>query len=153
MFESPEGWRWFWLATAVLLFVAEIAVAGSFFFLPFAIGAAAATVAAFLSDSVALGWAVFVGVSAAAYAGMWRLRRRLDDAPPAQVGAGRWEGRRGVVVREIPEHDVGSVRLDREEWRAESADGAAIPTGTHVLVTQVNGTRLLVVPLDLGQEG
>jgi membrane protein implicated in regulation of membrane protease activity len=148
MLDTAEAWRWVWLAAAVTFFVAEIAVAGMFFFLPFAIGGACACIAAFLGASIAVGWAVFVGVSAAAYAALWRVRHRLDAAlPGAPVGAARWVGREGVVVKDIPTGDVGSIRLEREEWRAQSVDGAAIPAGTTVVVNRVEGTRLVVVPL------
>jgi membrane protein implicated in regulation of membrane protease activity len=147
MFDSPDEWRWIWLAAAVVFLVGEIIVAGTFFFLPFAIGAAAATVMAFAGGSVAAGWAVFVGVSAASYAALFRLRHRLDaQIPAAAVGATRWVGKQGVVVRDIPPGDIGMVRLEREEWRAESATGDAIPEGTPVRVDRVDGTRLIVVP-------
>ncbi len=42
-FGSSETWRWIWLGAAVAFTVGEIAVAGSFFLLPFAAGALAAT--------------------------------------------------------------------------------------------------------------
>jgi inner membrane protein len=148
MFESPESWRWVWLAVAVACLIAEIAVTGMFFFLPFAIGAAVATIVAFAGGSVAVGWAVFVGVSAASYVGLWNLRHRIDARiPNVAVGSTRWVGQRGVVIRDIPAGDVGIVRIEREEWRAQSVTGEEIPAGTPVRVDRVNGTRLVVVPV------
>ena len=40
---DPEVWRWIWLIAAVVFGVGEMAVAGSFFLAPFAIGATVGT--------------------------------------------------------------------------------------------------------------
>ena len=150
-FGSPETWRWIWLGAAVIFTVGEIAVAGSFFLLPFGAGALAAAVAALLGASVALSWLAFVGVSAAASAVLWQLGRRLDRRTPIHaIGANRWVGRQGYVLRDIPggPGETGLVRLDREEWRAESLMGGPIRAGATVLVSRVAGTRLVVVPIE-----
>lgn len=149
--SSPDTWRWIFLVVAVAFTVGEIAVAGSFFLLPFAVGALAAAVAAFLGLSVALDWLVFVVVSASSSAILWPLRRRLDSRTPRHaIGANRWVGREALVLRDIPgvAGETGLVRLDREEWRAESMIGVPIPAGSTVLVSRVDGTRLVVLPLE-----
>ena len=42
-------------------------------------------------------------------------------------------------------HETGRVRVEREEWRAESVDGSEIAVGATVHVLRVDGTRLIVV--------
>ena len=151
-FSSPEVWRWIWLAVAVAAAVGEIAIAGSFFLLPFAFGAAVAAGASFLGLSVGASWAAFVVASASSAALLRPLARRLDASTPrSAVGAGRWEGREAYVLEDIPSAaggGAGLIRLDREQWRAESLTGAPIRAGSTVLVSRVNGTRLVVVPLE-----
>ena len=39
------------------------------------------------------------------------------------------------------------IRLDREVWRAESSLDIPITVGSTVLVTRVDGVRLVVLPL------
>ena len=149
--SSPDTWRWIFLVAAVALTLGEIAVAGTFFLLPFGVGALAAALAAFAGLSVALDWLVFVVVSGAASAVLWPLGRRLDRKTPHQaIGATRWVGRQAVVTRDIPglPGATGMVRLDREEWRAESLMGIPIRSGSTVLVSRVDGTRLVVLPLE-----
>ena len=149
--SSPDTWRWIFLVVAVVFTVGEIAVAGSFFLLPFAVGALAAALAAFVGLSLAIDWVVFVLVSASASAVLWPLRRRLDNRSPHHaIGANRWVGREARVVRDIPglPGETGLVRLEREEWRAESLIGVPIPSGSTVLVSRVDGTRLVVLPLE-----
>ena len=149
--SSPELWRWIWLAVAVGAAVGEMALAGSFFLAPFALAAALAAVAAFAGLDVALEWLVFVASSIAAFAAMRPLARRLDaKTPHSAVGAQRWAGRQGLVVADIPgpAGETGMIRLDREEWRAESLTGQRIRAGSTVLVSRIDGTRLVVIPLD-----
>lgn len=145
--NSIETWRWIWLGAAVVFAVGEIAVAGSFFLAPFAIAAAIACAAAFAGVSVAMSWLVFVVASVVALALLRPLAKRLDaSSATSGAGADRWVGRDGVVLADIPARGAGMglIRLDREEWRAESETGLRIPAGTHVVVARVEGTRLVV---------
>lgn len=149
--SSPDTWRWIFLVAGVVLTVGEIAVAGTFFLLPFGVGALVAAVAAFGGLSVAVDWLLFVLVSALASAVFWPLGRRLDRKTPQHaIGSNRWVGRQAYVTRDIPglPGTTGMVRLDREEWRAESMMGVPIRSGSTVLVSRVDGTRLVVLPLE-----
>jgi membrane protein implicated in regulation of membrane protease activity len=147
--DSPETWRWIWLVAVVGFALAEVFTPVLFFMLSFAIGAAAATVAAFVGGGAVVQWALFVGVTAVSLAALVPLGRRLegrDEIHP--VGANRWEGRTATVVTEIPagKHETGLVRIDRETWRAESTNGMGVAQGATVLVARVTGTRLVVSP-------
>lgn len=149
--SSTETWRWIWLGLGVFFSIAEIVVAGTFFMLPFGVGAFVAAIVAFATTSLTASWLVFVVVSGAAFATLVPLGRRLDRSAGSRerVGANRWEGRVGVVLSEIPEGPgaTGLVRVDREEWRAESTEDAAVPAGSRVRVIRVDGTRLVVEPV------
>lgn len=154
--SSPDTWRWIWLGAAVAFTVGEIAVAGSFFLLPFGAGALAAAAVSFVGGAVGLGWLAFVVVSAVCSAVMWPLGRRLDrSGPRAPIGANRWVGRQGYVLQDIPGElgGTGLIRLDREEWRAESLVGHRIRAGSTVLVSRVDGTRLVVLPVSEPDDG
>lgn len=153
--NDAETWRWIWIAAALAMAVGELAVAGTFFFMPFAIGAAVAAIAAFAGVSVGIEWLAFVATSAASFAVLVPLGRRLDrGGSPEAIGAARWVGREGVVLEEIPSGvgATGLVRLEREEWRAESVTGHRIAPGSEVLILRVHGTRLVVAPTREGDE-
>ena len=154
--SSPDTWRWIWIAAAVVFTVGEVAVAGSFFLLPFGAGALAAAIVSLLGGAVGLGWLAFVVVSAGCSAVLWPLGRRLDrNSPHAAIGANRWVGRQAYVLRDIPGEPGGTglIRLDREEWRAESMVGHPIRAGSTVLVSRVDGTRLVVLPVSEPDDG
>jgi membrane protein implicated in regulation of membrane protease activity len=150
--DSPEDWRWLWLISAAVFAIGEMVTPGSFFLAPFAVGAFVASMLAFGGVSVPIEWAVFLGVSIATLLALRPVARRLDrDALDHGVGSRRLLGRTATVLREVPAgDDLGMVRVDREEWRAQSIDGQAIPAGATVRVADVQGTRVIVAPVDLG---
>ena len=146
-------WRWVWLGTAVAFGLGEMASPGSFFLAPFAVGAATAAALSFVGAPVGATWIVFIVVSLAAFIALRPLARRLDAAGgnPLGVGARRLVGETALVLDDVPAgHDaVGLVRIGREEWRAQSTDGGAIPKDTQVTVVEVRGTRVVVFPSGL----
>jgi membrane protein implicated in regulation of membrane protease activity len=138
--DSPESWRWIWMVAAFLFTVGEMASPGSFFLFPFAAGALVAAVLA------------FAGVSAGAFAALRPIARRLDQGGPAAgIGANRLIGETAIVLDSIGPGDLGLIRVDREEWRAESLDGSPIAAGTPVRVVEVRGTRAVVWPTALDE--
>lgn len=145
--DEPETWRWIWLIAAAFFAGGELAIAGSFFLAPFAVGAAVATALAFSDVGLAGQWAAFVGISFGAFALMRPLARRLDQGEPSDgIGSRRLIGQGGTVLEAIPagEHELGLVRVHREEWRAESLDGRAVDRGGSIKVVDQRGTRLVV---------
>jgi len=148
--DSPEQWRWIWLAATAVFAIGEMATPGSFFLAPFAAGALVASLLAFAGVSVLVEWIVFIVVSVAMLALLRPLSKRLDrEALDHGVGSRRLIGRRATVLRTIPAGDeVGMVRVDREQWRAQSIDGTPIPEGIAVRIADVQGTRVIVAPVD-----
>jgi membrane protein implicated in regulation of membrane protease activity len=144
--DSPDEWRWVWIIATAVFAVGEMATPGSFFLAPFAIGSFVAAILAFADVSVTVEWTVFLIVSIAALAALRPVARRLDlNAVDHGVGSRRLVGTRATVLKAIPGADeLGLVRLDREEWRAQSTDGSPIPVGATVRVADVQGTRVLV---------
>ena len=145
--NSPDTWRWLWIVVAVVFVVGELVSPATFFFLPFAIGAAVSSIALYLGGGFVLGWILFVVVSTIIFGCLWPLGRRLEQADQHQegVGATRWIGQEALAVTDIAAGGMGDVRLEREIWRAESMAGVPIRKGSTVVVTKVAGTRLVVM--------
>lgn len=148
--DSPEQWRWLWLGAAALFAIGEMLTPVSFFMAPFALGSFVAAILAFAGVSVPIEFVVFLAVSVATLAALRPVSRRMDrEAVDHGVGSRRLLGRQATVLKAIPAgDDLGMVRVDREQWRAQSLDGSAIPEGTTVRVADVVGTRVIVIPLD-----
>jgi membrane protein implicated in regulation of membrane protease activity len=150
--DDPDLWRWLWLSTAVVFALGEMAIPTSFFLASFALGAVIAAVVAFLGGALLLQWVLFVGVATSALLFLRPLSRRLDrdTADVANVGANRWVGKLATVINAVPDGpgETGLIRLEREEWRAESTGNYAIAPGTRVRVVRVDGTRMVVEPVE-----
>lgn len=139
-----EIWRWIWTVLAVAAAIAEIFTAG-FFLLPISIGALGAAVLAWFGVDPIAQWLVFFGLSAISFAYLRRFAHHQDDDLP-KVGANRWADAQGIVLADIdPVTGSGMVRVGGEEWRA-TTDGGEIPAGTRVVVKEVRGSKLVVVP-------
>lgn len=145
--------KWGWLALGLIFLVAEIFTSG-FVLACFGVGALAACGMAFLDFG--LGWqlAVFVVVSTAAVLASRRFAERVTGMQAEGVGVDRVIGKHGRVIERIdPGEAAGRVRVDVEEWRAESVTGEAIEVGTQVEILGVEGTRLRVRPLETAPAG
>ena len=145
---DAEQWRWIWIGVAVVLAVGELLTAG-FFLLPFAVGAAAAAVLAFLGVGVPIQLVTFVGISVVFLAILQRFARsEQDDSVAAPAGANRFVGQLAVVIEPVKYLDTnGMVRMGTEEWRAKVDSDIVIPKGARVEIVEVRGTRLVVKPI------
>ena len=142
-----------WIAVGVVLIAVELHNL-AFYALFAALGCfAAAAVAAVLPDAIALQVATAVVVAGL---GILLVRGRVSAAFAHHHQVDRARGvHGGLVGEEVLTLDlvggldrVGHVRLAGERWRAVSGDDAPIPPGTRVLVTAVQGTTLIVWPID-----
>jgi membrane protein implicated in regulation of membrane protease activity len=135
---------WVWAALALIFFIAEIFTAG-FFLICFGIGAAVAALLALLGVDAIWQLAAFIGASLVALAFLRPLAKSVGQKVANPGGIDRVIGKQAVVLEEIdPLAATGRVRIEREEWRADSIDGRTIAKDAVVKVIGVSGTRVLV---------
>ncbi|MFC1628149.1 NfeD family protein [Gemmatimonadota bacterium] len=144
-----DVWSWGWLILGALLLVGEMVTAG-FFLIVFGIGAIASFLVAVIGGSVFWQWITFLVVSALAFAFSRRFADKVYKGPDDYgVGAERYFGEKAWVIETIDAAAAtGMVRIDREEWRAESIDKSVIPAETWTEIVKVDGTRMVVKPVD-----
>ncbi len=133
-----------WFVFAAIFIVGEILTAG-FFLLWFGIGAAIAGVLAILGFNAGWQWGAFIVVSGTLFAISRRFAERFTKKQPPGIGADRFIGEVGVVLEEIDNiKNTGRVRIEKEEWRADSATGEIIKEGEKVKVVRMDGTHVVV---------
>jgi membrane protein implicated in regulation of membrane protease activity len=135
---------WIWMALAALFIVGEIFTQG-FFLLWFGIGAAVAGVLAIFG--LGMGWQLgaFVVVSGVLFVASRRLAEKISKKQPPGIGADRFVGLEGIVLEEIDNvKNTGRVRVQKDEWRADSETGELIPEGAQIVVTRLDGTHMVV---------
>ena len=98
-------------------------------------------------------WLMFVGGGAILWVVMYRYAKRFAGENELQpgVGADRLVGLEGIVTTTVDPDDTdrrGRVTAHGEIWGAISQDRRVLPVGTHVRVVAVNGTKVIVQPLE-----
>jgi membrane-bound serine protease (ClpP class) len=145
-------WPWVWLGIAVFFAVIELTVlAGTFVLLPFSISAFAASLLGFYNVPIEYQWLVFIGGGAALWVFLYRYAKRFagENEMAPGVGADRVVGLTAIVTSSIDPDDTdrrGRVSVSGEVWGALSDTPMA--KGSKARVTSVNGTRVVVEPLD-----
>jgi membrane protein implicated in regulation of membrane protease activity len=138
-----EIW-WIWIAAAAFFIVGEIFTQGFFLFW-FGIGAAVAGILAILGLGVGWQLAAFVIVSGVLFVVSRRFAEKFSKKQPPGIGADRFIGLEGIVLEEIDNvKNTGRVRVQKDEWRADSETGEIIPEGERIVVARLDGTHLVV---------
>lgn len=142
-----ELFPWVWALLALIFLVAEIFTAG-FVIICFGVGAALAAVLAFLGFGVLWQMVAFIAGSAIAVVLSRPFANRISGQQTNTVGIDRVLQKDAIVTVAIePANASGRVRVEREEWLADTVDGSMVPVGSKVKVVEVDGTRLLVQPM------
>ena len=150
-------WPWVWLATAVIFALVElIVVGGSFVILPWAVSAFVAAVLAFYDVPVEVQWSVFLFGGGAIFVLMYRWAQRFmkESTMAPGVGADRLVGMTAIVTTPIVPDDTdrrGRVSIEGEVWGALPESEIGFETGSKVMVVAMQGTRVVVKPLDPGE--
>lgn len=135
-----------WLIAGLGLLIVEIFV-GSFFLMWIGAGALLTALAALLFPQAWLQWLVFAVVSAVLLAVSRPFVRSIHGRVLVPSNVDSLIGEQAVVLQEIDQYaNTGRVRIRSDEWRARS--DSVIACDTRVIVTGIEGTTLLVKPLE-----
>jgi len=142
----------FWLIIAVILFVIE-GVTVQLVCLWFAVGSIAALIAAALGAPTWVQFLVFLLASIASlFLGRPVLMKLLATKKEA-TNADRVIGSTAVVLEEIDNvRETGRVRAMGLDWTARTQGTERIPFQEQVRVLRIEGVKLIVEPLESGEE-
>lgn len=139
-----DGMTIFWLILAVVTAILE-ACTVQLVSIWFTIGSLAACITSLFTDNIIIEGVVFVAVSAIALAVTRPLVKKLRKKKAEPTNADRYIGKTAVVITEIDNENArGMVKVDNQKWTARSESGAVIPTGETVIVTSIEGVKLMV---------
>ena len=146
---------WFWVVWLVvgLLLVALEVHSQAFFAIFLAMGAFAATIITAVGAPIWLSAVLFAGV---AFGGTLMLRPTLKRISDRRMGprlalpgaSDSLVGSRALTVDAVgDEHHPGHARLAGEKWLAVTEEPGGVAPDTQVMVIEVRGTTLVVMPL------
>lgn len=139
---------WVWLIAVVILLVGELLTEGFFLFW-FAAGALGATIVAIFQVSLPIQLAVFIIISGTLLFFSRQLGEKLGRGKSGMdTNAHALVGATGIIVKEVPPHKKGVVKVNGEEWTCMSRDLDLIPEETLVQVISLQGVTLTVAPVD-----
>ena len=135
-----------WLVAFVILIGLEAATM-ALTTIWFAGGAVFAFFAAVLGFSVQTQLVVFLIVSFILLLFTRPLAIRFVNRETVKTNVDGLIGRKAKVIKKIDNNEPsGAAVIDGQEWTARSADEAVtIPVGTHVVIKEVRGVKLIVV--------
>ena len=146
-------WFWLvWLVAGLLLVGLEVHTA-AFFAIFLAAGAFAATIASAVGASIWLSAVVFAGVAigGVVLARPSLLRQSQRHAAPRLALPGSSDNLVGSFALTVDavgdEHHPGHARLAGERWLAVTTEPGGVAANTQVMVVEVRGTTLVVMPL------
>jgi len=133
-----------WGAALVVFILVEAATAG-LSSIWFALGALCALLGAIAHAPVWLQVVLFLAVSAVTLVLTRPLAKKYVNSRLQPTNADRCIGRQAMVIEDIDNlHGTGAVRLEGKDWTARSNDDTGIPAGETVIVTAIEGVKLLV---------
>ena len=137
-----------WMAAFVILIGIEAATM-ALTTIWFAGGAVTAFLAAVLGVSVQVQLVVFLIVSFILLLFTRPLAMRFVNRETVKTNVDGLIGRRAKVITKIDNNEPsGATVVDGQEWTARSMDDAVtIPVGTHVVIKEVRGVKLIVEPV------
>jgi membrane protein implicated in regulation of membrane protease activity len=140
------GWLW-WIGAALALGILEM-LSLDLVLSMFAGGAIAGAIAYWLGASVPVQFVVAAITSVVLLATLrpWLLRHLRARMPLVETNAAALVGRDAVVVSTVTV-EGGRVKLNGEVWSARADAAQAIPPGTEVRVSRIDGATAVVVPV------
>ena len=134
----------FWGAVFIIMLIAEFA-SMQLISIWFALGAAGAFIASMQDLPFPVQLTVFVVLSVVSLLVTRPLLSRLRVRQQPRTNADLNIGQSAVVIEEInPALGTGRARLGGVDWSAVSESGRIIPAESVVIVTQVDGAKLIV---------
>lgn len=108
----------------------------------FAVGALAALITTFITDSIAIQTVVFIVVSIIALIGTRPVMKKFKSIGFEPTNSDRVIGKVALVTKEIKPDEYGEVKIFGTEWLAASDKKLAV--GTKVVVKKIDGAKLIV---------
>ncbi len=131
---------WVWLAAAIVFVALEI-FTPAFIFACFVVGALAAGVTTFITDSFVIQGAVFAVVSIILIPLTRPLARKITKPSPVTSNVDGFIGKFGYVKNEVSD-TAGQITVDDQVWQARS--DKVIAAGKKVKILSVAGAKLKV---------
>lgn len=135
---------WIWVGVVALAMIIE-AMSMDMTSIWFAV-AGIISIIVWAIDSNAIVWqlVVFVVVSTLCIVFLRRITKKLIQKPTVATNSDVLIGKKAVLVDEITENELGSVKINGIVWSVKAENDEAIASGSEVEITKIDGNKLIV---------
>lgn len=138
-----------WFIFTIFFLFFELGNPGLFYFLSFACGSAAASLAGLFSASLIDQIVLFFIVSCCALAMLKKWVRRYGNRNHYQSNVYALRGKKGVVIKPALKGEfAGYIHIEGQVWAYKAVKDEMIAAGSSVEVVDVQGAHLVVRPID-----
>jgi membrane protein implicated in regulation of membrane protease activity len=133
-----------WMIIGIICIVIEI-FDPAFFFL--SLGAAAiitGLISLVIKTTTPLQIIIFAILSFLAFLSMRKLGKKILSVTDKDTNVFALKGKTGIVMKAIPEHGKGYVKIGGEEWSAIEKDNKAVEMNAKVKVIDIDGNKVIV---------
>jgi len=136
----------FWFIAAIFLLIIESVLPGTFFAAIFAVAAVVTGILSlFVSNSLVLVLLFVILSLVGIFVAKPILEKHFKVNKDVRLSnTDVLKGKTGKVIKEIPEHEKGRVKVGHEDWSAKHVTGESIKEGETIIVRKIEGATLLV---------
>ena len=137
-----EPWM-IWVGIGVICMIIEIFTPG-FLFMSFGIGAILTGLVSILVRGTAIQILIFAVITFILFLYLRKFSKKLISESSEETNIFALIGKTGTVMKEIPADGKGYVKIGSEEWSAIAKDGKKIGIEQKVIVSSIEGNKLIV---------
>jgi membrane protein implicated in regulation of membrane protease activity len=140
-----QAWQ-IWMVIGIICIIIEI-FDPAFFFISLGAAAIITGLLSFVIKAPALQIIIFAVLSFIAFLSMRKVGKKILSVTDKETNVFALKGKQGTVVKAIPEHGKGYVKIGGEEWSAIEKNNLAIDQDIKVTVIDIDGNKLIVEAL------
>jgi membrane protein implicated in regulation of membrane protease activity len=140
---------WMWLILTLVCVILEILTYGIFFIL-FALGTLAAFILSRFTDHAPVQVGIFALVTVLALIFLrpavrrWLHLGKYGQSYGVPDYISQNVGKEGIVIKAIPAHGKGQIKVGTEVWTANAQDFGELPEGARVRIIRIQGVTAIV---------
>ena len=133
-----------WALVIVGMIIFELVTLGNLVSVWFAFGALGALLVSLFSSNLTIQVLVFVVLSIVSLIFVRPITHKILKGTEVATNADRLLGKEIILDTDITQENWGLVKINGIEWSATTADDSEIAAGTSVIVTAIEGVKLIV---------
>jgi len=137
-----EAWM-IWIGLGILCMIIEIFTPG-FYFMSVGLGAILTGLASLIVPGSTWQILIFSIITFLIFLFTRKLSKKLMSKTSEETNIFALKGKKGKVIKEIPEDGRGYIKINGEEWSAISSEEKVIKKGYKVIVLDFEGNKLIV---------